>query len=657
MRVDGSAAAWYLSRILAVTGAGRLPRRVRAVIGKQALGRLARWLAASPTPEHRQIASLLADAIAAGDDAAALALVSTAGCRPDVRAEKIVSRRYRYLWIGNPKVASRSMIAALRAVDSEAELFRGRTLDEVLRMRPQARDYCRFAFIRHPADRAYSFYADKHALASKDRDARRWFVGRYHGLRTGMEFTEVCRWLDTPCGSDAFADRHWLSQHRQIRGGDGRLPDFLGRYERLDADWRAIAEELRMPYRALPWLNARAPGAAADGAMDGETARLLRRRYAEDFRLGGYGDVPAPQRLDRRERRERAPALSVKTGEDRPGVSVIVPARDAEATLAGALESVLSQDYAGPLEVIVADGSERSATGDLVRQHFPMVRLVPNPGREIPCGLNVALRAARYPVVARCDACARWPAGYLMRAVGTLNRTGAANVGGRMRPVGSTRFERAVALAMTHSLGAGAARYRIGGPEGPVDTVYLGVFRRKALLAVGGFDETLLRNQDYELNWRLRERGETVWFDPELAAAYLPRRNFRALARQFFDYGRWKRVVLTRHPRSLRPRQLAAPLLLAALGCSAAAGGAGVAIAAGVVTPMLGSNSAAVLLGAAAATPVAYGLLLLGASAAVGLRRRRAEAILLPAVTATMHIAWALGFVAGPPPGSRSKDS
>ena len=654
MRVDGSAAARHVSRILAVAGARRLPGGVRAVIGTQALGRLARWLAASPAPEHRQIASLLADAIAAGDDAAALALASTAGCRADVRAEKIVSRRYRYLWICNPKVASRSMIAALRAVDSDAELIRGRTLDEVLRMRPQARDYCRFAFIRHPAERAYSFYADKHALALKDRDAHRWFIGRYHGLRTGMEFAEVCRWLDTPCGSDAFADRHWLSQHRQIRSGDGRLPDCLGRYEHLDADWRAIAEKLRMPYRALPRLNARAPGAAA--AMDPDTARLLRRRYAEDFRLGGYRDVPAPPRRVRRERRERAPDLSVKTSEDWPGVSVIVPARDAEATLAGALESILSQDYPGALEVIVADGSETSATGDLVRQRFPTVRLVPNPGREIPCGLNVALRAARYPVVARCDTRARWPAGYLARALGTLIRTGAAHVGGRVRPVGCTRFERAVALAMTHSLGAGAARYRIGGPEGPVDTVYLGVFRREALVAVGGFDETLLRNEDYEMNWRLRQRGETVWFDPELAAAYLPKSNFRALARQFFDYGRWKRVVLTRHPRSLRPRQIAAPLLLVALACSAAAGGAGVAIAAGVVTPVLGSNSAAVLLGAAAASPVAYGLFLLGASAAVGLRRRRAEAILLPAVTATMHIAWALGFVAGPPAGSHAKE-
>ena len=655
MRVDASAAARHVSRILAVTGARRLPRGVRAVIWTQALGRLANRLAASPTPEHRQMASLLADAIAAGDDAAALALASTAGCRPDVRTEKIVSRRFRYLWICNPKVASRSMIWALRAADSGAELIRGRTLDEVLGMRPQARDYCRFAFIRHPGDRAYSFYADKHALALQDRDARRWFIGRHHGLRTGMAFAELCRWLDTPCGSDAFADRHWLSQNRQIRGGDGRLPDFLGRYEHLDADWRAIAEKLRMPYRQLPRLNARARGDVTP-VIDPETARLLRRRYAEDFRLGGYADVPAPQRSARRQRRERTPDLSVTTDEDWPGVSVIVPARNAAATLAGALDSILAQDYPGALEVIVADGSETSATGDLVRQRFSTVRLVPNPGREIPCGLNAALRAARYPVVARCDTRARWPAGYLARALGTLNRTGAAHVGGRVRPVGCTRFERAVALAMTHSLGAGAARYRIGGPEGPVDTVYLGVFRREALLAVGGFDETLLRNEDYEMNWRLRQRGETVWFDPELAAAYLPKSNFRALARQFFDYGRWKRVVLTRHPRSLRPRQIAAPLLLVALACSVAAGGAGVAIGAGVVAPVLGSNSAAVLLGAAAASPVAYGLFLLGASAAVGLRRRRAEAILLPAVTATMHIAWALGFVAGPPAGSHAKE-
>ena len=338
-----------------------------------------------------------------------------------------------------------------------------------------------------------------------------------------------------------------------------------------------------------------------------------------------------------------------------PPVSVIVPARDAEATLPRALESVLAQDYAGGFEVIVADGSQGAGTGALVRRRFPGVRLVPNPGREIACGLNVALRAARHPVIARCDARAVLPQGYLTRAVATLLRTGAANVGGRVNPVGFSFFERAVALATSTPLGAGGARYRIGGAEGPVDTVFPGVFRREAVDAAGGFDESLLRNEDYELNWRLRARGATVWFDPALVVDYRPRGSLRALARQYFDYGRWKRVVLGRHPRSLKLRQAAAPLLLAALAASAALAVAGGVVAAGGLAGGAAPGTGTLLMGAAALCPAGYGLLLTGASAAIGLRRRCAEAVLLPVVAATIHLAWGAGFFAGAPGGAGAK--
>ena len=342
----------------------------------------------------------------------------------------------------------------------------------------------------------------------------------------------------------------------------------------------------------------------------------------------------------------RADSGDLKTS-PMPPVSVIVPARDAAATLARALESVLAQDYAGGFEVIVADGSEGAETGALVRRRFPRVRVVPNPGREIACGLNAALRAARHPVIARCDARALLPEGYLTRAVATLLRTAAANVGGRQNPVGFSFFERAVALATSTPLGAGGARHRIGGAEGPVDTVFLGVFRREALDAAGAFDESLLRNEDYELNWRLRAGGGTVWFDPALVVDYRPRGSLRALARQYFDYGRWKRVVLGRHPRSLRLRQAAAPLLLAALAASAA-----LAVAGGLAG---GAGPGTLLMGAAAVCPAGYGLLLIGASAAIGLRRRCAAAVLLPVVAATIHLAWAAGFFAGAPGGAGGK--
>ena len=337
-------------------------------------------------------------------------------------------------------------------------------------------------------------------------------------------------------------------------------------------------------------------------------------------------------------------------GERWPAVSVILPARHARTTLPAALRSILAQDYGGPVETIVAEGSDAPETRDLLRRRFPGVRVVPNPDRTTPSALNRALGAASHGIVARCDAHATFPPGYLTRAVETLRRTGAANVGGRLNPVGTTYFERAVALATTTTLGTGDARYRVGGPEGPVDTVYLGLFRREALDAAGGWDETLLRNQDYELNWRLRERGETVWFDPGLAADYRPRGSVGALARQYFGYGQWKRVVLARHPRSWRARHLAPPILLAALAASA------VLAAAGVLAPT--ASGGAWLAPAAAAIPLGYLLVLLAGSAAAGLSRRRPEALLLPLVVATIHLAWAAGFFAGtrrrepvPPPG------
>ncbi len=317
-----------------------------------------------------------------------------------------------------------------------------------------------------------------------------------------------------------------------------------------------------------------------------------------------------------------------------PPVSVIIPARNAERTISATLDAVLAQDYRGPIEVVVADGSESPETSDLVRERYPAVRLVANPGRTMPNGLNAALATATGRIVVRCDAHAVFPPGYVRRAVATLARTGAANVGGRQLPVGTTIFERAVAMALVTALGSGGARYRVGGGEGPTDDiVYLGVFRRETLDAVGGYDARQVRNSDAELNWRLQKRGLTVWFDPELATAYRPRGTLRSLARQYLDYGRWKRVMARQHPSSIRFRHLASPLLVLGLAASA------LSLPLGAFRPV------------AAALPLAYVLALTAAAANSAVRCRDAAAVLLPIVLATMHLSWGVGFLLPPPRG------
>jgi hypothetical protein len=163
--------------------------------------------------------------------------------------------------------------------------------------------------------------------------------------------------------------------------------------------------------------------------------------------------------------------------------------------------------------------------------------------------------------------------------------------------------------------------------------VYLGVFRRSALEAVGGFDPTLERNQDYELNWRLRQAGGLVWFDPRLEVEYRPRPTPLGLWRQFFSYGRWKRVVLGRHPGSLRLRQLASPGLVA-----------GLVVSAGF---LVARNRIGLVL------PGIYLAVTTGAGAYDVVRKGDTGAALEPLALWTMHLAWGCGFIAGPPPGKR----
>lgn len=326
-----------------------------------------------------------------------------------------------------------------------------------------------------------------------------------------------------------------------------------------------------------------------------------------------------------------------------PPVSVVMPVLNEERHLADSVRGVLRQDYEGPLELVLAIGPSRDRTHEIADQIAAgdgRVKVVDNPSGTTPDALNRAIAEASHDIIVRVDAHGELADGYITTAVELLERSGAANVGGHMAARGTTPFEEAVAAAYTSRIGLGGSTFHLAtSPEGPADTVFLGVFRRAALEKVGGFDPTLKRAQDWELNYRLRKSGETVWFSPKLQVTYRPRSTVKALAQQFYKTGQWRREVMRRNPETANARYLAPPL--AVLGIA----GGTVAGLAGLVGPRW--------LRAGFLAPVGYlGAVLAGSA---GLRREMSPQVRsqLPLVLVVMHMAWGAGFLAGLPASER----
>jgi glycosyltransferase involved in cell wall biosynthesis len=316
-------------------------------------------------------------------------------------------------------------------------------------------------------------------------------------------------------------------------------------------------------------------------------------------------------------------------GSPHPSISVILPVLNEQSHLESSVRSILSQDYKGPIEVILAIGTSKDKTLEIAERLASAdsrVVLVENPTGKTAAGLNLALKKTMNPVVVRVDAHAEIPENYLSLIVEVLNKTGAVNVGGVMAAVGKTIFEKSVAGAMRSAFGVGASRFHTGGEAGPVDTVYLGAFRREALIAIGGFDERFTRAQDWELNFRLRENGGVIYFDPRLHVTYRPRSTVRALAKQYFEYGRWRRVVSRRHKGTINYRYLAPPVALLGF----------------VASLVLGLLLSPILFIPAAI----YAVFVLGASLKIS--SSLSEFFLLLLVLPTMHFAWGAGFISSP---------
>jgi succinoglycan biosynthesis protein ExoA len=285
------------------------------------------------------------------------------------------------------------------------------------------------------------------------------------------------------------------------------------------------------------------------------------------------------------------------TSDGRPYVSVIVPARNEAASIVACVKSILSQEVPGGLEVVVADGMSTDGTASLARAAGATV--VDNPRRSTPAGLNAAFAAARGEVIVRFDGHAEMSAGYIAACLRALEEEpGAVNVGGWSRIEGNGPWGRAVAAALGSRFGTGNPL--LHRPPAPgtgrtdVDALPFGCWPADVLRRHGGWDERFLRNQDFELSYRLRRAGGRLVFDPAISAVYRPRESLRAVARQYWDYGRFKALTFTSSPGSIRPRQLAPIALLATAITSLAPGRIGRTsrTAMGLYAAVLGTVSA-----------------------------------------------------------------
>jgi succinoglycan biosynthesis protein ExoA len=298
-----------------------------------------------------------------------------------------------------------------------------------------------------------------------------------------------------------------------------------------------------------------------------------------------------------------------------PSVTVAIPAYNESDAIEACLDAVMAQTYPNVTEVLVIDGRSEDDTR-LRAERVAGVRVLDNPLRIQAAALNAALSVATGEVFVRVDGHCRIAPDYVERAVDALERTGAALVGGAMTPIGTSWIQRGISVAMISRLGAGPARFHRRGGPGWVDTVYLGAYRTQTGRDVGGYAPDLGVNEDAEFARRMTSRGG-IYFDSTICSTYTPRATVRAVAQQFFRYGKSRAATIRRHPDSLAARQLAAPLLVI-----------------GLLSPVRNRVG------------LAYGFVVLGRAAWTA-RTDPTAGVAMTAVLPAMHLSWGLGFFKG----------
>ncbi len=318
-----------------------------------------------------------------------------------------------------------------------------------------------------------------------------------------------------------------------------------------------------------------------------------------------------------------------------PFVSIILPIRNESTYIKRGLFSILSQDCPiDQIEVLFVDGMSTDDTRKIISDFFAFhpqlkIQILDNPGKIVPTGMNVALRKAKGEIIIRVDGHTIIAPDYVRQCVEALQRTHADNVGGKMNAIGSNLFGKSVALATSTPFGIGGGRFHYSDAEEWVDTVYMGAWPRRVFEKIGLFDEELVRDQDDEFNYRLREHGGRILLSPSIRSEYTVRSTPRALWRQYYQYGYWKVRVLQKHHRQMSLRQFVPPLFVLALFISA------ILLFFPVTQPL------------ATIIPMAYFTANLVAAFLTASKSGWRSFPLLPSIFAILHLSYGLGFLVG----------
>lgn len=316
-------------------------------------------------------------------------------------------------------------------------------------------------------------------------------------------------------------------------------------------------------------------------------------------------------------------------------VSIVIPVRNEERYVSRCLDALLQQEgLAAPLEIIVVDGLSDDRSREIVTCYTNSgqgaVRLLANPRRITSSALNIGIAAARGEVIIILGAHTVVAPDFVAESLAALGRSAADCVGGTLTTVGESDIARAIALAMSSPFGVGDARFRYSNVEGFVDTVAFGAYRRAVFARIGLFDEELVRNQDDEFNYRLRESGGRIYLAPSIRAKYFSRSTFTRLFSQYLQYGFWKVRVAQKHPRMMQWRHFVPAAFVSAL--------------AGLGLLSLFSNSARWALAALLSVYLAASL---ATSTAIAAKRGWRYLPLLPLAFACLHFGYGVGFLIG----------